>query len=99
MINDLDGGPTILRNETADGGRWLTVALEGLPPNTDGIGALITVRAGGSSIVFRNACGPSGVMRSASSRMNTLRAAIAGRSDAWRSSSWISSTSRPAPTP
>jgi len=50
---------------------------------------MITVAAGGSSRVLRNACGVSSVIRSASSRMNTLRRAIAGRSDASRSSSRI----------
>src|SRR5206468_7449695 len=50
---------------------------------------MITVAAGGSSRVLRNACGVSSVIRSASSRMNTLRRAIAGRSAACRSSSRI----------
>src|SRR5882672_2756690 len=48
---------------------------------------MIRVAAGGSSRVLRNACGVSSVIRSASSRMNTLRRAIAGRSAACRSSS------------
>src|SRR5437867_7980282 len=47
---------------------------------------MITVAAGGSSSVLRNACGVSSVIRSASSRMNTLRRAMAGRSAASRSS-------------
>src|SRR5262245_13446091 len=50
---------------------------------------MITVAAGGSSSVFRNACGVSSVIRSASSMMNTLRRAIAGRRAARRSSSRI----------
>ena len=46
MINDLDGSPQVLRNETAGVGNWLLVALEGLAPNTDAIGARVTVRSG-----------------------------------------------------
>lgn len=48
VINDLDGSPTVLRNE-ADGGRWLQVRLEGAGRNTDAIGSVIQVKAGGRS--------------------------------------------------
>src|SRR5262245_5287102 len=50
---------------------------------------MITVAGGGSSSVFRNACGVSPVMRSASSSTKTLRRAAAGLSAASRSSSRI----------
>src|SRR6059058_1008520 len=50
-----------------------------------------TVAEGGSSRVLRNAWGASPVMRSASSRTNSFRGAITGRSAAWRSSSRIAS--------
>src|SRR5437867_7587819 len=53
--------------------------------------SMITVAAGGSSSVFKNACGVSPVMRSASSGTKTLRRAAAGRSAATRSSSRIAS--------
>ena len=45
---------------------------------------MMTVRSGGSSSVFRKACGVAGVIRSASSTTKTFRAASAGRSAASR---------------
>jgi hypothetical protein len=47
VINDLDGGPQVLKNEFASRGHWLIVALKGHAPNTDAIGAIIAVRANG----------------------------------------------------
>ena len=47
VINDLDGGPQVLRNETAGAGHWLLVKVVGKPPNTSAVGALVTVSAGG----------------------------------------------------
>jgi enediyne biosynthesis protein E4 len=46
VINDLDGGPQVLRNEWPGGGSWLTVKLRGQGRNTDAIGAVVTVKAG-----------------------------------------------------
>ena len=46
VINDLDGGPQILRNELATTGHWLIVKLKGTAPNTSAIGAVITVTTG-----------------------------------------------------
>ncbi len=46
VINDLDGSPQLLHNELADAGNWLVIKLRGKGENTDGIGAVITVRAG-----------------------------------------------------
>ena len=46
VINDLDGGPQILRNELATTGHWLIVKLKGMVPNTSAIGAVITVTTG-----------------------------------------------------
>jgi len=43
VINDLDGAPQLLHNESAVSGNWLIVALKGTPPNTGAIGAEITV--------------------------------------------------------
>jgi hypothetical protein len=46
-LTQIDGPPMLLdRTEPADG-HWLRVALEGAPPNTDAIGARVTVVAGG----------------------------------------------------
>jgi enediyne biosynthesis protein E4 len=49
VINDLDGSPQVLKNVLTPSGNWLIVALAGHPPNTDGIGAVITLKAGGST--------------------------------------------------
>jgi enediyne biosynthesis protein E4 len=46
VINDLDGSPQVLHNELADAGHWLLVKLRGKGPNTDAIGAVVTVKAG-----------------------------------------------------
>ena len=54
----------------------------------------MTVCAGGSSSVFKNACGAGPVIRSASSTMKTFHGASAGRSAASRSSSRMSSMRR-----
>lgn len=50
VVNDLDGGPQILRNETPDAGHWLALKLEGRGGNTDAIGAVATVKAGALSL-------------------------------------------------
>jgi hypothetical protein len=47
VINDLDGSPQVLRNELASPGHWLIVTLKGRAPNTDAIGAIVTLRANG----------------------------------------------------
>ncbi|HYT74286.1 MAG TPA: CRTAC1 family protein, partial [Vicinamibacterales bacterium] len=47
VINDLDGAPQILHNELTSRGHWLIVKLRGAAPNTDAIGAIVTVKAGG----------------------------------------------------
>jgi hypothetical protein len=46
VINDLDGSPQVLRNETGGGGHWLIVKLRGRTPNTGAIGASVVARAG-----------------------------------------------------
>jgi hypothetical protein len=47
VINDLDGTPQVLHNEFTPRGHWLLVRVKGTPPNTDAIGAIVTVTAGG----------------------------------------------------
>jgi len=47
VINDLDGSPQVLHNELASRGNWILVKLKGTPPNTDAIGAVVTVVTGG----------------------------------------------------
>ena len=46
VINDLDGSPQVLHNETPGAGNWLTVKLRGKGKNTDALGAVIRVKAG-----------------------------------------------------
>ena len=46
VINDLDGAPQLLHNELAGRGHWLIVKLRGMAPNTDAIGAIVTVKTG-----------------------------------------------------
>jgi hypothetical protein len=46
VINDLDGAPQVLHNELAGRGHWLLVKLRGTPPNTDAIGAIVSVTTG-----------------------------------------------------
>jgi hypothetical protein len=50
VINDLDGSPQVLKNVLAPAGHWLIVSLRGRAPNTDGIGAVVTVRANGTTM-------------------------------------------------
>lgn len=51
VINDLDGRAQVLRNETEPAGNWLAVKLKGRAPNTDAIGAVVTVRVGAAAQV------------------------------------------------
>ena len=51
VINDLDGPPQVLHNELDPAGQWLMVKLTGKGRNTNAIGALVTVRTGGTTQV------------------------------------------------
>jgi enediyne biosynthesis protein E4 len=46
VINDLDGSPQLLRNESTGVGNWLLVKLRGPKMNADAIGAVVTARTG-----------------------------------------------------
>ncbi|HUG42807.1 MAG TPA: CRTAC1 family protein [Acidobacteriota bacterium] len=46
VLNDLDGFPTILRNDGGNRKNWLRVRLEGDGPNRFGLGAWVTVQTG-----------------------------------------------------
>lgn len=50
LISNIDDRPTLLRNDTS-GGRWVTLRLAGVMSNRDGIGAQVTVVAGGRRLV------------------------------------------------
>src|SRR5579871_2728608 len=47
LVVDSEGAPLLLHNETPDAGHWLLLKLEGKRCNRDGLGALVTVEAGG----------------------------------------------------
>jgi hypothetical protein len=46
VINDLDGSPQLLRNESTGVGNWLLVKVRAPKMNVDAIGAVVTVRTG-----------------------------------------------------
>ena len=47
LVVDSEGAPLLLHNESAPVGHWLSLKLGGTRSNRDGIGALVTVTAGG----------------------------------------------------
>lgn len=47
VINNLDGPPTLLRNDGGNGNNWLMVSLKGNGGNRSAIGARLVARAGG----------------------------------------------------
>lgn len=49
IVTDLDGPPLLLRNRSRDTNHWLTLKLVGTRSNRDGVGARITVEAGGQT--------------------------------------------------
>ncbi|PYQ15634.1 MAG: CRTAC1 family protein [Acidobacteria bacterium] len=51
VVNDLDGGAQVLHNELEGAGHWLLVKLKGKGGNTDALGAVVTVRAGGRRLM------------------------------------------------
>jgi hypothetical protein len=51
IVNDMDEKPLLLVNLSANPNHWLGVILEGTHSNRDGIGARVTVAAGGKSWV------------------------------------------------
>jgi dUTPase len=47
LVVNMNDRPTLLRNDTAAGNHWIAVKLVGTKSNRDGIGAKVTVQAGG----------------------------------------------------
>ena len=47
LVVDSEGKPLLLHNESAPVGHWLSLKLVGTKSNRDGIGAIVTVKAGG----------------------------------------------------
>ncbi len=64
LIVDGAGAPLLLHNETVPVGHWLLLKLIGTKSNRDGIGALVTVEAGGKTLQRR--CATDGSYLSAS---------------------------------
>ena len=46
VINNLDGAPTVLRNDGGSRGNFIVAELEGRTVNRGAVGAVVTVRAG-----------------------------------------------------
>jgi len=47
LINNQNDAPTLLRNESANANHWISIRTAGVRSNRDGIGARVTVSAGG----------------------------------------------------
>ncbi|MCK7592992.1 CRTAC1 family protein [Pseudomarimonas salicorniae] len=47
VLTQVGGPPRLLRNDQASGHHWLSVSLRGRAPNTEALGALVTLEAGG----------------------------------------------------
>jgi len=52
LVVNMNERPTLLRNDSPRGNHWLTLRLIGGPSNRDGLGARVTVEAGGRKQVF-----------------------------------------------
>lgn len=46
VLTQIGGRPLLLRNDAENGHHWLRLRLEGTPPNTEAIGAQVTLEAG-----------------------------------------------------
>ena len=66
LVVDAEGHPLLLHNETPNAGHWLEINLVGTRCNRDGLGALVTVTAGGRSLL--RLCTTSGSYLSASDK-------------------------------
>jgi hypothetical protein len=66
LINNIDGPPTLLRNDGVTGGNWLQIALSG-KKNRNALGARIHLRAGGIT-QMREITSASGYLSSSSRR-------------------------------
>ncbi len=64
LVVDSDGAPVLLRNRTEGTGNWLGLRLRGVRSNRDGVGAVVTVHAGGKQ--WRRWCRTDGSFLSAS---------------------------------
>jgi hypothetical protein len=64
LIVDSEGAPHLLHNGTRNAGNWLSLKLQGVRSNRDGIGALLTIEANGLTQLRR--CATDGSYLSAS---------------------------------
>jgi hypothetical protein len=51
VVVDSEGAPALLHNESTEAGHWLCVKLRGVKSSRDGLGALVTVKAGAASLL------------------------------------------------
>jgi hypothetical protein len=66
LVVDSEGAPLLLHNEVPAAGHWLSCRLRGVQSNRDGIGAIVTLEAGGRKRMRR--CATDGSYLSASDR-------------------------------
>lgn len=59
VVNVIDGAPILLRNDTPGQGHWLAIRCQGRFPNTWGVGARVTLVAGGRTQIREIATGGS----------------------------------------
>ncbi len=79
LIVDAEGKPLLLHNQTRPAGHWLGVNLSGVKSNRDGYGALLTVKAGGRTLLRQ--CQTCGSYLSASDRRVHFGLGNAARAD------------------
>ncbi len=80
LVADSEGVPVLLHNETKNSGHWLMVTLEGTQSNRDGLGALLTLQAGGRTLLRQ--CQTGGSYLSASDRRVHFGLATARQAEA-----------------
>lgn len=56
LVTLLADRPVLLKNRVKSPNRWLTIALEGTKGNRDGLGAVVTAKAGGKTFVAEARC-------------------------------------------
>ena len=83
LVVNLDDRPTLLRNDTAGGGHWMTIGLAGTKSNRDAIGAVVRVDRGRAHADRRRCAAAAATCRSNDRRVHFgLGAADARRSGA-----------------
>ncbi|HEV2472980.1 MAG TPA: CRTAC1 family protein, partial [Chthonomonadales bacterium] len=79
LVVNSEGSPMLLHNDTQVSGHWLSITLQGVRCNRDGIGSLITATAGKLHLLSR--CGTDGSYMSASDRRVHFGLGAASKAD------------------